>query len=113
MTTINCNPPDSPHLVSVIAGTLDRNTLGRHVREAWIRWAMTQPSPKASWLVPYDDLSEPDKEADRLIGEHVALLTKLHCDVAAALTSDAIMDAYKSGGYSAAGKLAVKLLSAA
>jgi hypothetical protein len=50
----------------------DRDQLGRFVREAWVRWAETQPSPKASWLLPYDELSEPDKEADRQIGEAVA-----------------------------------------
>lgn len=51
---------------------IDRETLGREVREAWVRWAVEQPSPKASWLVSYDQLSEPDKEADRQIGEHIA-----------------------------------------
>lgn len=50
----------------------DRDTLGRFVREAWVRWAETQPSPKPSWLAPYDELSEPDKEADRQIGEALA-----------------------------------------
>jgi restriction alleviation protein Lar len=53
----------------------DRDTLGRFVREAWVRWAETQPNPKLSWTVPYDDLSEPDKEADRQIGEAVARWT--------------------------------------
>lgn len=53
----------------------DRETLGRFVREAWVRWAQTQPNPKPSWLAPYDDLSEPDKEADRQIGEAVARWT--------------------------------------
>jgi hypothetical protein len=53
----------------------DRDTLGRFVREAWVRWAETQPEPKSSWLVPYDELSEPDKEADRQIGEAVARWT--------------------------------------
>lgn len=52
-----------------------RETLGRFVREAWVRWAETQPDPKASWLVPYDDLSEADKEADMQIGEAVARWT--------------------------------------
>lgn len=52
----------------------DRDYLGRAVREAWVRWALTQPNPKQSWLAPYDDLSEPDKEADRQIGEHIAAL---------------------------------------
>jgi hypothetical protein len=46
----------------------DPDHWGRIVREAWVSWARTQPSPKASWLVPYDQLSESDKEADRQIG---------------------------------------------
>ena len=50
----------------------DREQLGRFVREAWVRWAETQPNPKPSWLAPYDELSEPDKEADRQIGEALA-----------------------------------------
>lgn len=45
-----------------------REKLGRRVREVWIEWAKRQPNPKPSWLVPYDELSEPDKEADRCIG---------------------------------------------
>jgi hypothetical protein len=52
-----------------------RDDLGRMVREAWVRWAETQPNPKASWLVPYHELSETDKEADRQIGEAVARWT--------------------------------------
>lgn len=50
----------------------DRETLGRIVREVWIEWANEQPNPKASWLVPWDGLSEPDKEVDRRIGERLA-----------------------------------------
>lgn len=50
---------------------LDRDAMGRVVREAWVRWALTQPNPKPSWLVPYDELSEADKEADRQIAESV------------------------------------------
>lgn len=45
---------------------------GRAVRHAWVEWAKTQPNPKPSWLVPYDDLSEPDKEADRQIAQYLA-----------------------------------------
>lgn len=56
----------------------DRDTLGRLVREAWVRWAQTQPNPKPSWLAPYDELSEPDKEADRQIGETIARWTLIH-----------------------------------
>jgi hypothetical protein len=47
----------------------NRDYGGRLVREAWVRWALTQPDPKPSWLVPYEELSEPDKEADRQIAE--------------------------------------------
>lgn len=52
-----------------------RDDLGRFVREAWVRWAETQPDPKPSWLIPFDQLAEPDKEADRQIGEAVARWT--------------------------------------
>ncbi|MGV2135195.1 hypothetical protein GOZ83_19520 [Agrobacterium vitis] len=55
----------------------ERDTLGRFVREAWVRWAKSQTNPKPSWLVPYDDLSEADKEADRQIGEAVARWTMI------------------------------------
>lgn len=48
---------------------MGRDAGGRIVREAWIRWALTQPNPKPSWLTPYDELDEPDKEADRQIYE--------------------------------------------
>jgi hypothetical protein len=48
---------------------IDREQLGRLVRDLWIGWAVRQPNPKPSWLVPYDGLSEADKEADRVIGE--------------------------------------------
>ena len=54
---------------------LTRDELGRFVREAWVRWAKTQPSPKSSWLDSYDELSEADKEADRQIGESIARWT--------------------------------------
>ncbi len=50
----------------------DRERLGRVAREAWIKWARQQPEPKASWLVPWDGLSEPEREVDRQIGEAVA-----------------------------------------
>jgi len=50
---------------------IDRDRLGEFVRMAWIEWAHEQPDPKPSWLVPYQDLSEADKEADRRIGEFV------------------------------------------
>lgn len=48
---------------------MTRDELGEMVRNVWIQWAKEQPEPKPSWLVPYSDLSEEDKEADRMIGE--------------------------------------------
>lgn len=54
----------------------DRDLLGRIVRDAWVRWAANHPDPKPSWLTPYDELAELDKEADRQIGE--ALLNPLN-----------------------------------
>lgn len=53
----------------------DRDQLGRFVREAWVRWAEQQEAPKPNWLLPYDELSESDKEVDRQIGEAVARWT--------------------------------------
>jgi hypothetical protein len=50
----------------------ERDALGRVVRGAWVAWAREQPDPRPSWLVPYDELPERDKEADRRIGEAVA-----------------------------------------
>lgn len=47
---------------------MNDDELGRRVREAWVEWAKEQPDPKPSWLVPYDELSEADKDADRRIG---------------------------------------------
>ena len=44
---------------------IDRDSLGRMVREVWVSWAKEQPNPKPSWLLPYDQLLEPDKEVDR------------------------------------------------
>ena len=45
--------------------------LGEVVREAWIGRAVEQPEIKPSWLVPYQDLSQPDKDADIAIGKAV------------------------------------------
>lgn len=66
---------------------LDRDTLGRMVREAWVRWAEQQPTPKPSWLLPYNELSEPDKEADRQIGETIAKWTVIHCDAQSSMSA--------------------------
>jgi hypothetical protein len=76
-------------------GPVDRDTLGRFVREAWVRWALAQPHPKPSWLVPYDDLSEADKEADRQIGEAIVRWTLAHEDAARAFVAPVPLDEHK------------------
>ena len=38
----------------------------------WVKWALEQPSPKPSWLSPWKELTEPEREVDRRIGEAVA-----------------------------------------
>ncbi len=48
-----------------------RELLGKRVRSCWVQWAREQPNPKPSWLLPWDKLSEPDREVDRRIGEEL------------------------------------------
>lgn len=50
----------------------ERERLGQLVRDTWIKWAKEQPNPKPSWLVPWEELSEPDREVDRRIGEAIS-----------------------------------------
>lgn len=56
-------------VVEFVDAVAHRDLLGRKVRAVWVRWARMQPAPKPSWLASYDDLSEADREADRMIGE--------------------------------------------
>jgi hypothetical protein len=64
----SCPFPPRPEGVQA----LDREALGRLVRDEWVRWAREQPNPKPSWLTPWSDLSESEREVDRRIGERVA-----------------------------------------
>lgn len=43
--------------------------LGRMVREVRLIWAHLQPDPKASWLRSWEELSPPEREVDRMIGD--------------------------------------------
>jgi hypothetical protein len=54
------------------AGPLQREELGRIVRDTWVQWALTHPEPKRSWLVPWDHLEPGQREVDMLIGDAVA-----------------------------------------
>ena len=49
-----------------------REALGRMVRDEWVKWAREQPNPKPSWLLPWEELTEPEREVDRRIGVRVA-----------------------------------------
>jgi hypothetical protein len=42
-------------------------TAAEKVREAWVAWAITQADPKPSWLIPWSELDETSKDADRAI----------------------------------------------
>ena len=53
---------------SVMERNPDRESLGKRVRAIWIAWAKEQPTSKASWLKPWDELTEPEREVDRRIG---------------------------------------------
>ena len=42
------------------------------VRDEWVKWAREQPNPKPSWLLPWEELTEPEREVDRRIGVRIA-----------------------------------------
>jgi DNA-binding PadR family transcriptional regulator len=46
-----------------------RELLGRSVRQVWVEWAHEQPDPKPSWLLPWEDLDEGQREVDMRIGD--------------------------------------------
>jgi len=46
-----------------------REALGRVVRQVWVEWAREQPNPKPSWLTPWEDLDDGQREVDMRIGE--------------------------------------------
>src|SRR5436305_1783094 len=71
-TTNHAAREDEPEQSPLALLGLDREQLGQLVRETWIAWANEQPTPKASWLISWNNLAEPDKEVDRRIGEAVA-----------------------------------------
>jgi hypothetical protein len=52
-----------------------REHLGRIVRDVWVTWAMEQPDPKLSWLAPWEQLDDRQREVDMRIGETIHALT--------------------------------------
>jgi hypothetical protein len=52
--------------------TIDEKTreeLGIQVRNVWLVWAREQPNPKSHWLRPWEQLTKPEKDVNRRIGE--------------------------------------------
>lgn len=45
-----------------------RELIGRMVRQIWVNWAQEQPNPKASWLLPWEELDKGQQEVDMRIG---------------------------------------------
>ena len=45
-----------------------RELVGRMVRQIWVEWAQQQPNPKPSWLLPWDELDDGQREVDMRIG---------------------------------------------
>jgi hypothetical protein len=51
--------------------TIDRESLGRKVREIEIAYGKEQHEPNPIWLVPWEQLHESDKEVCRRVGEQL------------------------------------------
>ena len=70
---------------SSLAAGSDPEALGRIVRETWVNWAKEQPDAGGhpSWLVPWDELPERDREVDRRIGSAVAAMAVHDADLEA------------------------------
>lgn len=56
--------------------TDNREALGRLVREVWVEWAAEQPGAKPSWLAPWEDLDDGQREVDMRIGATVAAMAR-------------------------------------
>jgi hypothetical protein len=45
-----------------------RELFGRLVRQVWVEWAKEQPNQKPSWLLPWEELDDGQREVDMRIG---------------------------------------------
>jgi len=50
---------------------MDREQRGRIVRRTWVEWALDQPNPKPSWLLPWEELDDGQREVDMRIGDEL------------------------------------------
>ena len=51
-----------------------RELVGRLVRQIWVEWAREQPDARPSWLLPWEELDDGQREVDMRIGD--VLFTK-------------------------------------
>jgi hypothetical protein len=93
------------------AQQVDREALGRLVRDVWIAWAREQPDVDAhrSWLVGWGDLPERDREVDRRIAEAVVdAVRAADLPPLAELVTDGDIEAALEAGFQAGGLPATK-----
>lgn len=56
--------------------------VAEQIRVAWCEWARTQPNPKPSWLVPWAELDEQSRDADRHLARYALALAERAADEA-------------------------------
>lgn len=61
--------PVPPSPLPAVGPHPSREELGHRIREVWVRWAREQADPKASWLLPWEDLDDGQREVDMRMGE--------------------------------------------
>ena len=82
------------------AEAITEEALGRLVRETWVAWAHEQPDPKPSWLVPWDELDDGQREVDMRIGAAVgAAVTAAEQDRLRPVLTDALEGLQEMFGY--------------
>ena len=67
-------PADDASGAEAIAPVWRVELWAEQIRVAWVDWALTQPNPKPSWLVPWATLDEQSKDADRAIARRLLAL---------------------------------------
>ena len=65
--TCNTNIKEPMNPQPVAPGPASIEYTAYEIRCAWIEWAKTQSSPKPSWIVPWHELDEQSKDADRAL----------------------------------------------
>jgi hypothetical protein len=61
-------PPGATEEPEPLHITEPRELVGRLVRQVWVEWARERPDAKPSWLLPWEDLDDGQREVDMRIG---------------------------------------------